>query len=62
MMLLIGAAATTGSAQQQEIQWQTGAALERHLDNLIGLRWRNNPLRQALANLSNNEAVAIFVK
>lgn len=58
---LICAVATMASAQPREFQWRTDAALEQHLDNLIGLRWRNNPLRQALDNLSRNEAVAIFL-
>lgn len=43
------------------VGWKTDAELQRQLDSRIGIRWSQNPLRDALENLARVQQVAIFL-
>ncbi len=44
-----------------ETAWKTGAEFRKALDQPLGLKWAENPIRDALRNLSNNQQVAIWL-
>ncbi len=50
-------------AQQErvEIDWQTGSAVDRQLQQPLTASWKEIPLRQMLQNLGRSQRVAIFL-
>jgi hypothetical protein len=55
------AAATAGVAGGQGPAWKTGPALRKQLDTPLSLTWGDREARDALTNLSQTTAVAIFL-
>jgi hypothetical protein len=57
--ILILALATDGAAAAETLK--TGAAFREQLATRIGITWVNNPLREALAKLSDSTGIAIVL-
>ena len=49
------------STDAQDVTWKTGTELRRQLDGNSSVTWSQQPLRQALKNLSRKAGVAIFL-
>lgn len=44
-----------------EVDWKIGLEFRKALEHPIGLKWAENPIRDALRNLSKNQQVAIWL-
>jgi hypothetical protein len=53
--------AESSSASSPSVPWRTGVDFQRQLTTSVGLFWRGQPLRDALAGLARNQRVAIFL-
>ena len=51
----------TNQAAAADVAWKTGAEFRKALDQRIGLKWAENPIRDALRNLATNQQVAIWL-
>ncbi|WP_425616835.1 STN domain-containing protein [Anatilimnocola sp. NA78] len=47
-------------AAADSVQWKIGIEFRKALEAPLGLNWGDNPAREALRNLSNNQRVAIW--
>lgn len=45
----------------EEIDWKIGLEFRKALESPIGLKWAENPIRDALRNLSTNQRLAIWL-
>lgn len=48
-------------AAAAEVDWKIGLEFRKALEQPIGLKWAENPIRDAMRNLSNNQQVAIWL-
>ncbi|MCD4727494.1 MAG: hypothetical protein K8R46_07530, partial [Pirellulales bacterium] len=44
-----------------QVNWATGLALQKQLAEPVDIYWVNNPLRQAIGNLSQTRRVAVLI-
>ncbi len=44
-----------------QVNWATGPALQKQLAEPVDIYWANNPLRQAIGNLSRTRRVAVLI-
>ena len=44
-----------------QVNWATGLALQKQLAEPVDIYWANNPLRQAIGNLSQTRRVAVLI-
>jgi len=49
------------SAAAAEVEWKIGLEFRKALEQPIGLKWAENPIRNALRNLAANQQVAIWL-
>ncbi len=48
-------------AAAADVDWKIGLEFRKALEQPIGLKWAENPIRDALRNLANNQQVAIWL-
>lgn len=49
------------TAAAAEVDWKIGLEFRKALEQPIGIKWAENPVRDAIRNLSNNQQVAIWL-
>lgn len=49
------------SAAAEEVDWKIGLDFRKALEQQVGLEWAENPIRDALRNLSRNQRIAIWL-
>jgi hypothetical protein len=60
-VLVFLVAAGTNHAAAEEIDWKIGLEFRKALDQRVGLKWGENPIREALHNLARNQRTAIWL-
>lgn len=51
----------SNQVQAAEVDWKIGLEFRKALEQPIGLKWAENPIRDALRNLANNQQLAIWL-
>ena len=52
---------TQHTAAAAEVDWKIGLEFRKALEQPIGIKWAENPVRNAFRNLSNNQQIAIWL-
>lgn len=61
MLPVVLATCCLSGAAAEEIDWKIGLDFRKALEQQVGLEWAENPIRDALRNLSRNQRVAIWL-
>ena len=59
--LMVSAHAAGASDPAGPTTWNTGPRFQQQLQTTVGVSWRRNPMRAALARLAQSQRVAIFL-
>lgn len=51
----------SAAAGQDAVDWKTGVEFRRQLESPVGLKWGENPLRDAIGRLARTQGTAIFL-